>query len=150
VNSASVEIVGRNCVSINLGPFGHPSFCAGPVNLGFSDVLNGEIDKHRDQIQRAASDAKSCDQLRAKIAAQWRPLSIKVEGANSDALFVNIVPTPAGFSGLIPEASAVRLVVRMSAKTSVDAAAAPQTAIPLPPLGRATAERGNLARISHI
>jgi hypothetical protein len=144
VNSASVEIAGKNCVSINLGPFGHPSFCAGPINLGLADVLNGEIDKHRDQIQKTASDAISCDQLRAKIAAQWHPLSIKVEAANRDALFVNIVPTGAGFSGLIAEASGVRLIVRMSAKTSVDPTAAPETAIPLPPLGRATADRGNL------
>ncbi len=44
VDSASVEVVGRSCIGFDFGPLGHPQVCAGPVNLGLADVLNGEFD----------------------------------------------------------------------------------------------------------
>jgi hypothetical protein len=59
VNSASVEIIGRNCVGIDLGPLGHPKLCGGPVNLGLADVLNREFDKHRVDIENAAKSERS-------------------------------------------------------------------------------------------
>jgi hypothetical protein len=49
---------GRNCVGIDLGALGHPELCAGPANLGLADALNGEFDKHRDDLQRAAPQVR--------------------------------------------------------------------------------------------
>lgn len=142
VSDAKVELVGRNCVGFDFGPLGHPQVCAGPVNLGLADVLNGELDKHKGEIQAAVSSALPCDRIRAKIAEQWHPISIKTD--KNAQLFLNVVPTGAAFSGLIAEDQAVKLVVQVMAKTSVGPTGIATQSVPLPPLGHAAASRSGV------
>ena len=144
VNSASAEVVGKNCVGFDFGPLGHPQACAGPVNLGLSNVLNDEFDKHRGDIQKAAQEALPCDAVRNAIAAQWRPLSIAVERPGRPSLFLNIEPKNAGASDLIAGDEALRLVAQVTATTTLTTAAVPSTNTPLPPLEKAAAQEGSL------
>lgn len=144
VDSASVEVVGRNCVGIDLGPLGHPQICAGPVNLGLADVLNSEFDKHRDDIQRAAQGAVSCDMVRAKVGEQWHPFSIKIDRSGQAPLFLNIEPKTAGFSGLVAGDNASKIVVRVGVKTVLSPSDMANTAGTLPALDPAAANQGGL------
>ncbi len=142
VSDAKVELVGSNCIGFDFGPLGHPQVCAGPVNLGLADVLNGELDKHRGEIQTAVSSALPCDVIRTKIAEQWHPISIKAD--RNEQLFLNVVPTGAAFSGLVAEDQAVKLVVQVTAKTSVGPAGIATQPVPLPPLGHAAANHSGV------
>lgn len=144
VDSASVEVVGRNCVGIDLGPLGHPQVCAGPVNLGLADVLNNEFDKHRDDIQHAAQGAVSCEMVRAKVAEQWHPFSIKIDRSGQPPLFLNIEPKTAGFSGLAAEDSASKIVVRVGVKAVLSPSEIATTGGTLPALDAAAANQGGL------
>jgi hypothetical protein len=144
VDNASVEVIGRNCIGFDFGPLGHPQVCAGPVNLGLADVLNGEFDKHRDDIQRAAQGILSCDAVRARVSEQWHPFSIKIDRPGQAPLFLNIEPKTAGFSGLIAEEEAIKMVVRVGAKTVLSASEIPETGTSLPPLDQASANQGSL------
>jgi hypothetical protein len=139
-----VEVVGRNCVGIDLGPLGHPEVCAGPVNLGLANVLNGEFDKHRDDIQRAAQGILPCDTVRATVAEQWHPFSIKIDRPAQAPLFLNIDPKTAGFSGLIAEEQAIKMVVRVGAETILSPSEIAKTDASLPPLDQASANQGSL------
>lgn len=144
VDSASVEVVGRNCVGFDLGPLGHPELCAGPVNLGLADVLNSEFDKHRDEIQRAAQAVLPCDTLRSRLSPQWHALSISIERSGQPSLFLNIEPKAAGLSGLIAEDNAIKLVARLTATTVLSPSEIPTTPTALPPLGKASGDHGYL------
>ena len=144
VDSASVEVVGRNCVGIDLGALGHPELCAGPANLGLADVLNSEFDKHRDDLQRAAQNILPCDTLRTKIGEQWHPFSIKINRPGQAPLFLNIDPKTAGFSGLIAEDVGIKLVLRVGAKTVLSTTELATTGGNLPPLDTASAAGGSL------
>lgn len=144
VDSAAVEVVGRNCVGIDLGPLGHPQVCAGPVNLGLADVLNNEFDKHRDDIQHAAQGAISCEMVRAKVGEQWHPFSIKIDRSGQSPLFLNIEPKTAGFSGLVAEDSASKFVVRVGVKAVLSPSEMANTGGTLPELDLATANQGGL------
>ena len=93
--------LGRNCVGFDLGPLGHPEVCAGPVNLGLTDVLSGQVDKHRDDLLKALQNALPCEALRSKVAEQWHPVALKIDQGAGLPLFLNIVPTAIGFSGTI-------------------------------------------------
>jgi Domain of unknown function (DUF4403)/TIR domain len=144
VESASVEVVGRNCVGIDLGALGQPELCAGPANLGLADALNGEFDKHRDDLQRAAQNILPCDELRAKIGEQWHPFSIKIDRPGQVPLFLNIDPKTAGFSELIAEDAGIKLVLRVGAKIVLSTTELATTGGTLPPLDTASAAGGSL------
>ncbi|RWO70179.1 MAG: DUF4403 family protein [Mesorhizobium sp.] len=144
VDSASVELVGRNCVGIDLGALGQPEVCAGPVNLGLADVLNGEFDKHRDDIQNAAQSLLPCDAVRSGVSKQWHPFSIKIDRLKQTPLFLNIEPKTAGFSGLIAEDDAIRMVVRVGATTVLSPSEIATTGTAIPPLNSASADHGGL------
>ncbi|MET4279344.1 MULTISPECIES: DUF4403 family protein [unclassified Bradyrhizobium] len=142
VDSASVEVAGKNCVGFDLGALGHPEVCAGPVNLGLADALNNEFDRHRDDIQRSAQSILPCDTLRAKVEEHWHPFSIKIDRSGAAPLFLNIEPKSAGFSGLIAEQNSLRMVVRVDAKTVVGASEIAQAASVLPQLEKVAAKEG--------
>jgi hypothetical protein len=144
VDAASVEVVGRNCVGIDLGTLGHPQVCAGPVNLGLADVLNGEFDKHRDDIQRAAQGILTCETVRAAVSGQWHPFSIKIDRPGQALLFLNVEPKTGGFSGFIAEENAIKMVVRVGAKTVLSPSEIAKTGASLPPLDQASADKGSL------
>ncbi|WP_172601275.1 DUF4403 family protein [Rhizobium leguminosarum] len=144
VNNASAEIIGKNCVGIDLGILGHPQACAGPVNLGLADELNRELDKHRDEIPKAAQVALPCDTIKPKIAGQWRPYAFKIEREKLPALYLNITPKSAAFSGIIPEENRLRIAVRVGAQTVLTANPVDTATVPLPPLGQLNAESGNI------
>jgi hypothetical protein len=144
VDSASAEVVGRNCIGVDLGSLGHPEVCAGPVNLGLADVLNGEFDKHREDIQRAAQGIISCDTIRTKVGEQWHPFSIKIDRAGQPPFFLNIDPQSAGFSGLVAEDTGIKLVIRVGAKTVLSPTEIATAGQPLPSLDTASASQGGL------
>lgn len=144
VDNASVEIIGQNCLGIDLGPLGHPQACAGPVNLGLSDELNRELDKHRDEIPRAAQSAIPCETVKPKIAGQWHPFAIKIERDKLPPIYLNIQPKSAAFSGIVPDNDRLRIAVRVGAQTALAASPIDTAVQPLPPLDPLNADQGNL------
>ncbi|MVT52605.1 DUF4403 family protein [Bradyrhizobium yuanmingense] len=144
VDAASVEIVGRNCLGIDLGPLGHPEICAGPINLGIANELNHQFDSHRDDLQKGAQNAIPCDSVKPKIAAQWHPFSIKIERDKHPPLYLNIQPKSAAFSGIIPEDDRVRVAVRVGAQTMLESNPIDTAVLPLPPLDPLNADQGSL------
>ena len=144
VDAASVEIVGRNCLGIDLGPLGHPEICAGPINLGIANELNHEFDKHRDDIQKGAQNAIPCDSVKPKIAGQWRPFSIKIERDKLQPLYLNIQPKSAAFSGVVPEDDRLRVAVRVGAQTALETNPVDTAVLPLPPLDPLNSDQGSL------
>jgi hypothetical protein len=144
VDDASVEVVGKNCLGIDLGPLGHPEICAGPINLGIANELNHEFDKHRGDLQKGAQDAIPCDSVKPKIASQWRPFSIKVERDKFPPLYLNIYPKSAAFSGVIPEDDRMRVAVRVGAQTVLATTPIDTAVLPLPPLDPLTTDKGGL------
>jgi hypothetical protein len=144
VDSASVEVVGRNCAGFDLGPLGHPELCAGPVNVTISDELNREFDKHSGELQRTAQSTIPCDSIKPKIIAQWHPYAIKISHEKLPALYLNIEPKSAAFSGLIPEDDKVRVSVRVAANTVLATRPVEAQLLQLPPLEPLNADRGSL------
>jgi hypothetical protein len=144
VDDASVEVVGQNCLGINLGDLGHPEICAGPDNLGIANELNHEFDKHRDDLQKGAQNAIPCDSVKPKIASQWHPFAIKIERDKLPPLYLNIQPKSAAFSGIVPDDDRLRVAVRVGAQTVLAANPVDSTALPLPPLDPLSADHGNL------
>lgn len=142
VDNASVEIIGQNC--IDLSPLGHPQACAGPVNLGLSDELNRELDKHRDEIPRAAQNTIPCDVVKPKIAGQWHPFAIKIDRDRLPPIYLNIQPKSAAFSGIVPDNDRLRIAVRVGAQTALAASAIDTAVQPLPLLDPLNADQGNL------
>lgn len=144
VDNASVEFIGQNCIGIDRGPLGHPQACAGPVNLGLSDELNRELDKHRDEIPRAAQSAIPCDTVKPKIASQWHPFAIKIERNKLSPIYLNSQPKSAAFSGIVADDNRLRIAVRVGAQTALAADPIDAAVQPLPPLDPLNADQGNL------
>jgi hypothetical protein len=144
VDEASVEVVGRNCVGIDLGALGHPEICAGPVTLGLVNELNHEFDKHRDDLQKAAQTAIPCDTVKPKIASNWHPFAIKIDRGKLTPLYLNIVPKSVAVSGLIPEDDRLRVAVRVGTQTVIEPKPVDMALLSLPPLDPLEADHGNL------
>ncbi len=144
VDNGSVEVVGKNCLGFDLGALGHPEVCAGPANVSLKDALNGELGKHKDDVQKAANSALPCNKVRESVSKQWHALSIKINTPAKQQAFLNIVPTGAAFSGLIAEDTGVKLTMQVNAKTSIDAQAAEAAPIALPKLGHDDANTSSL------
>jgi Domain of unknown function (DUF4403) len=143
-NSADVEIIGKSCVGVDLGPLGHPQVCIGPKNIGIANILNQELDKRRGDLQSAAQSAIPCDVIKPKLASQWKSYSIPISRPSLPVLYLNIQPTSAAFSGLIPSGDHLRIAVRVGAKTVLAAQPGPSEPLPLPPLERLDPRAGGL------
>ena len=144
VSSATVEIVGRSCLSFNLGPFGHRDVCAGPVPLGIANLLNDALARNRPEIEKKASEAISCDVVRSKIAAFWRPFAVKIPLDGDNALYLDVTPSKAAFSGFVANPDGIRVAVRVNARTSIEAIPISGDPLPLPALERLGANEGRL------
>ncbi|QMI49802.1 DUF4403 family protein [Burkholderia sp. MBR-1] len=137
VSDAKVEAVGKNCVGIDLGPLGHPQVCAGPANVDLTGPANKAIDQQHDKIREAAAAVLSCETVRAAVQAKWIPISIPIQVADDAKVFLNIKPTAAAVSSLVAEDDAAKMVLQVSAQTTVGPTPASADALPLPALGQA-------------
>ncbi len=135
VSSATVEIVGKNCASIDLGRLGKPGFCAGPVNLDLTDKANGAVNDLQEAMKSAAAKAINCDQIRKSIQAQWKPITISVDATADHPLYLNITPESLALSNAQVDSDALRFAVKAGVKARLEGKAAPTNTISLPPLG---------------
>ena len=145
VSSASVEIVGRNCAQIDLGPLGRPGFCAGPINLDLSGPANDALNGQQQAIQTAASRAVQCDEFRKSVQHQWRPIAIPVDGVGEKPFFLNIVPETFAFSSLRIVDDAVEFAVRAGVKAQLNETAVATDPLPLPAVEALVADRSLLS-----
>jgi hypothetical protein len=144
VSSATVEVIGKNCIGVDLGALGHPQLCAGPADIDLANVANGAIASHQNELTSAAQASLSCNAVQSAVKAQWRSLSIPVKQIQTSNIFINITPTAAAFSGLIAEDNDVKMIVQVKAKTQVESSAVPESLMPLPDLGQTTSDVGGL------
>lgn len=134
VTNAKVEIIGQNCAGIDLGVFGHPRFCAGPVNLDLTSKASQAINGQQEAIKRAAASAVDCTQLRDTVQAHWRPIVIPITATGSSPLFLNIIPQSLAISEVQSTDNGLQLAVRAGVLAHVDAQASNVDPLPLPPL----------------
>lgn len=134
VTSASVEVVGRNCISIDLGALGHPEVCAGPVNVGLTDQANSAIEANQGNLSRLATSAFNCEAMRKAVAAQWHPwvVPLSLDESNQEASFLNVTPIGFAFSGLGMEDDAARVALKVWATTRIEPTAVEPTPLELP------------------
>jgi hypothetical protein len=144
VDDAFVEVVGKNCLGVDLGALGHPEVCAGPANIGIAGPLNQELDKHRDELQMAAQTAISCGPVKAQIASQWHAFALRVDQERLPPLYLNIIPRSVSFSGIVPEDNRLRVTVRVGAQTILAASPADMAVQVLPPLQPLNSTNGGL------
>jgi uncharacterized protein DUF4403 len=143
-NTADVEIIGKSCVGVDLSPIGHSQVCIGPKNVGIADILNQELDKRRGDLQSAAQSAIPCDAVKPKLASQWKSYTIPVSQPTLPVMYLDIQPTSAAFSGLVPNGDHLRIAVRVGAKTVLAAQPGPSEPLPLPSLEHLDAKTGGL------
>jgi hypothetical protein len=132
VTSASVEVIGRNCVGVDLGPLGHPEVCAGPVNVDLTSAADSAVQSQQGHLSAAASSAFSCDSIRSVVAAQWHAIAVPLNGATNAPLYLNITPKGFAFSGLKVDSDAMRLAVKVWATTRIESRPADPTLMALP------------------
>ncbi|HEM7880102.1 TPA: DUF4403 family protein [Burkholderia contaminans] len=137
VTDAKVEVVGKNCIGIDLGPLGHPQVCAGPANVDLTGPANKAIDQQHDKIRGAAAAILSCNSVRAAVQAKWMPMSIPISVTGDSKVFLNIKPTGAAVSSLVADDDAAKMVLQVSAQTTVGPEPASTDPLQLPPLGHA-------------
>jgi hypothetical protein len=143
-DTADVEIIGQSCVGVDLGPLGHPQVCRGPKAVGIANVLNQEFDKRRGDLESAAQSAISCEVVKTKLASQWKSYAIPISQPSLPAMYLNIEPTSAAFSGFTPNGDRLRVAVRVVAKTVLALQPGPSEPLPLPPLERLDKNSGGL------
>lgn len=136
VSSASVEMVGRNCIGVDLGPLGHPQVCAGPVNVDVTGPVNDKLSGPRDEMAAKVRDALSCDVVRKTVEPQWRGWSVPFRTGAGQQLFLSVTPTGAAFSGLAVEDDAIRATVTLTARTVIGESEIHAESLPLPELKR--------------
>ncbi|TPU39604.1 DUF4403 family protein [Acinetobacter baumannii] len=134
VSSANVEIIGKNCASINLGPLGDHGFCAGPVGLDLTNYANDALNSQKDQILSAASKALDCNQIQQSIQEQWKPIVIPVNLDGQKPLYLNITPNSLAFSNIQVDNDSINFKASAKAKTEIGEKPAEKKIIPLPPL----------------
>jgi hypothetical protein len=138
IHEARIEVIGRSCL-----PFAS-QICLNPVAIDLADKLNEEFDRQRGAIQQGAASILPCETLRVLLAPHWRPYAIKIDRGTQAPMFLNISPSSASFSGLLPENDHLKLVVRIGARTQLMPTSIQVAPIPLPSLGDVAAERGGL------
>ena len=144
VMSATVEMVGRSCIGLDLGPFGHPEICAGPVNVDLRDKASEALNSQEGAIKSAAANAIDCAQVRNTVQTHWRPIVLPVSAAGSSTLFLNIVPQSLAMSTIQPTDIGLQVAVRAGVLAQLEAQAASTDALPLPPLGALVADSSGL------
>jgi hypothetical protein len=137
VDSADVQLISRACGELNLSFMKVKSACIGPIKVPLAGLLNEQLERHKQDIERAAETAMPCDRIRARIAEVWRPISIPLPLKDSAPLYLDITPKSAAASRLVPGPDGVRLTAQIGAQASLASAPAPTDPLPLPPLGKA-------------
>ncbi len=144
VSSASVELIGRNCARIDLGPLGSPGFCAGPVNLDLAGAANDALNGQQQAVQTAAANAIRCDAFREAVASQWRAIALPVEGGGEGPLFLNVIPESFAFSRVRVVDDAVEFAVRAGVKAQLNEVPVPTDPLPLPAVEPLEADQSQL------
>ncbi len=136
VSNASVEIIGRSCVGINLGPLGHPQTCAGPVNISLASEANDAISENMSSITESIKTSIPCNAIKSIIGNHWRTMSFPINLPDNDPLHLNIELKSAAFSGLIPVNDGLQFTVDAGVVTKIESDAIESKVLPLPKLGR--------------
>ncbi len=135
VSGASVEIIGRNCIGVDLSPLGHPELCAGPVNLDLDRQANDALNAQLAKLQAAARTAIDCEQFKHSVADHWKPIVVPVSMSGQN-LFLNITPASVGFSGVEVTEAGLKYGIKAGITAEVKDAAIRTDPISLPPLGK--------------
>lgn len=142
---ANIEIVGRNCVGINLGPLGNPQACAGPVNIEVTGQVNNAIQDNLNSLSTSISQSLSCETMRSKALGGFKTMSIPLQLPQGDRLYFNITPVGAGFQGLNLENDALKTAFSLKARTTVDSKPLVEAPVPLPALQRIQAQGSSIS-----
>lgn len=148
VKDAHVEVVGRNCVGIDLGPLGHPQACFNPANANVTGEVNRAVGDQEAKISAAASQALSCDSFRNAAIKAWHLYAFPLGEFGGEQAFLNIHPQEAAMSNLLVDDNGVSIAVEVAATTQVGTNAEPQTALDLPELKSADAGPGGAAKLN--
>ena len=148
ITAASVEVLAKTCVNLNLGPFGKKPICVGPANLDLTGPANLALKNTQNSLISTLRSQASCDKVRSQVAGVWKTQSIPLgplPGAASGAVaYINVVPTSARLSQLFVGEDRIRLIADVSARVAVETHPIAVTAVPLPPLGQALDQPGGL------
>ncbi len=144
VDNAKVEIIGRSCGKMDLGPVVLNSGCIGPVSVGLATLANELLEHKRADIDRAIANAIPGDKIRAQIGEHWRPISVKLPLVDGSPLYLDVTPKSAAVSKLVVGPDGVRLTASLGAETALAPTPAPTDPLPLPPLEKAAPGDGRL------
>jgi len=134
VTNAQVEVIGRNCVGLSLGPFGNPQICAGPINVDLDKEANPAMGSVKNTVKGSIEQAVSCDRVRDTISPYWKTLSVALPGLPNGQGFLNVTPQGAALSALTPESAGLRISGGLIAKTAISATSIPVQQLELPKL----------------
>lgn len=144
VGNAIAEVIGRNCLSIDLGPLGRQEACAGPVHVDLSGKLREAIQEQWPRIQQEAAQAIPCGPVREQLSALWRPIAIPLQISGGERLYLNAEPERAALSKLELEDDSLRIAAALEARTSIGPDALTDAPLPLPVLQRAAESQSRL------
>ena len=134
VSGASIEVIGRSCIVFDLEPLGHPEACVGRANINLTNDVNKALTDRQPDLLNAIRTAIPCASVISAVSAQWHTISFPINIPDGGPLFLNISPTSAGFSGLIPEQDHFKLEVLVGASTILEKNSIGTRNIPLPSL----------------
>lgn len=118
-----VEIVGRHCI------FGA---CIGPWNYSAARHVEPRIDAAIPAIVADMQGAIPCEPVRQALAQVWRHYSLPVALPYVGQMHLNIAPQSLYFPAVGVNARDLTFAGRLDASVSLDAAAGPAGALPLP------------------
>ncbi len=144
VTSASVEVIGKTCVDLNLGPFGKKPICVGPANLDLTGPANLALKSTQANLIKTLQAQTSCEKVRAPLQSVWKTAAIPLGQAMGQTAFLNITPVSAQVSQLLNEEDRVRVIANVTAKITVEPSPIPVQSLPLPALGRAVDQPGGV------
>ena len=145
ISSAKVEAISRNCLGINLGPFGRREFCFGPMNVDLTDPANQAIAGQQEAIRQAAQNALACETVRHAVGPHWTAMALPMPEVAGQRFYLNVVPKAAAMSALVIEDDAVKLAFQVKAVTQISDVAKKADALALPNLGQMDAGSSNLS-----
>jgi hypothetical protein len=106
----------------------------GGVWIDIGGIVQGSLDRERDEIVKAAQGAIPCGAVRDQIAQHYRtfamPVALPVEGRT----FVNFEPTGAAFSGFEVSPTELRFAASVRGRLDVGSEPIAVRALPLPQL----------------
>ena len=145
ISSAKVEVIGRNCLGINLGPFGRREFCFGPADLDLTGPANQALAGQQEAIRQAAQNALPCETVRHAVGPHWTAMALPMPEAAGQRFYLNVVPQAAAMSAMVIEDDAVKLAFQVKAITQISNVAKNAEVLPLPTLGKMDAGSSNLS-----